>query len=121
MDLQKMKNPATPASVKPGQKNIQQANHTTTRPPRKWARVLSAFLAGRSFNRFEAERELRDHCLHSTVSRLQRMGIVVDRTSETVPGYMGIKCHVMRYRLSPTSVEAAQALLVESAEVSTCA
>jgi len=39
--------------------------------PLKWQRVLRALLGGSSLNRFEAERQLHDHCLHSTTSELQ--------------------------------------------------
>lgn len=103
-------NPATLPGVQPGSiQNKSQTQHTNV--PRKWQHVLSAFLTGRSFNRFEAERELHDHALHSTVSTLQSMGTVIDRTMEAVPGYMGTTAHVMRYHLNPNSVEAAKALL----------
>lgn len=91
-------------------------------PPLKWRRVLAALLTGRSFNRFEAERELHDHALPSTVSRLERMGgIIIDRTLETVPGFAGTVAHVMRYRLNPASFDAARALMGidKSAAVST--
>lgn len=110
MNLQ-MKNPATPASVQPGLCNANQQGNYTTKPPKKWQRVLAAFLTGRSFNRFEAERQLHDHALHSTVSTLQSMGVVIDRKMECVPGFQGLPTHVCRYRLSPASIEAARTLL----------
>lgn len=114
------KNPATVAAGQgPGQ-NIQPPNNNTSAPPRKWQRVLSAFLTGRSFNRFEAERELHDHALHSTVSRLQSLGLVIDRTMEAVPGYMDCVTHVCRYRLSPVSFDTAKALLGIKDEVLPC-
>lgn len=59
--------------------------------PRKWERVLLALLTGRSYNRFEAERELADHCLHSTVSELQDKGLRIDRQEEEVPGVDGVR------------------------------
>lgn len=68
---------------------------------KKWQRVLSALAEGRSFNRFEAERELHDHCLHSTVSRIQEMGVQVNRRMETVSGYQGLPTIVARYWISP--------------------
>lgn len=67
--------------------------------PLKWQRVLSAFLDERTFNRFEAEHQLNDHCLHSTVSTLQDMGVTILREFETVPGYQGIPTRVCRYWL----------------------
>lgn len=81
--------------------------------PTKWQRVLKAFLSGRTFNRFEAEHALNDHCLHSTVSTLQEMGISIQRQFETVPGYMGIPTRVCRYWLdtSADNLKRAMALL----------
>lgn len=103
----------SPASVAAGQgfgNNNQQGN-STTKPPKKWQRVLAAFLTGRSFNRFEAESQLHDHALHSTVSTLQSMGVVIDRKMECVPGFQGLATHVCRYRLSPASFDTAKSLL----------
>lgn len=85
-------------------------NHTT-RPPRKCDRVLAALVSGRSFNRFEAERELHDHCLPSTVSGLQRKGIVIHRRYEIVPGFRGCPTDVCRYWLAPESLQTARKLL----------
>lgn len=79
--------------------------------PKKWQRVLAAFLAGKSYHRFEAERLLNDHCLHTTVSTLQGMGLVIHREFETVPGYQGAPTRVCRYWLAPQSRELAQVLL----------
>jgi hypothetical protein len=83
----------------------------STRPPAKWKRVLSAFYEGASYNRFEAERLLHDHCLHSTVSTIQRKGVTILRKTETIPGFQGIPTEVCRYWLSPESREQADALL----------
>jgi uncharacterized membrane protein YbaN (DUF454 family) len=75
--------------------------------PTKKKRVLLALLE-KSFNRFEAERILSDHCLHSTVSTLQNgHGIVVKRKFEMVPGYMGIMTKVCRYWIEQNEVEKA--------------
>lgn len=64
----------------------------------KTRRVLEFFLNGKSANRFEAERKLHDHCLHSTVSTLQSLyGIKVSRKGETVPGYQGNPTRCCRY------------------------
>ncbi len=62
-----MKSPET-AGGGPGLEKNSLQNDTTTERPRKWRRVLAALTHGKTFNRFEAERELSDHCLHSTVS-----------------------------------------------------
>lgn len=91
----------------------QQRRNPTTRPrqPFKWQRVLEAFVSGHSYNRFQAERELHDHCLHSTVATLQGMGIKIERRMETVPGFQGCPTEVMRYWLAPGSRQKALKLL----------
>ena len=74
--------------------------------------VLSALATGQSFNRFDAERELHDHCLHSTVSTLQGKGIIIHRERETVPCLGGnANTDVMRYRLLPDQILKAKQLL----------
>lgn len=92
------------------------SDSNNTNLPKKWQRVLRAFASGKSFNRFDAERHLNDHCLHTTVSTLQRMGIAVAREFETVPGYMGIPTRVCRYWLDRSSdnISRAAALLPTS-------
>lgn len=102
--------PDTAASG-PGLQNKSHGNHTTTKRPLKWRRVLAALHAGRSFNRFESERALADHCLHTTVSVLQGKGVTILRRDEVVPGYAGIPTHVTRYWLAPGSRERAAELL----------
>lgn len=95
-----------------GPRTTEQAQHTTRSPrPLKWRRVLSALVSGRSFNRFEAERELHDHCLHTTASVLQGKGLTILRRDEVVPGYAEIPTHVTRYWLAPESRERAAELL----------
>ena len=86
---------------KPGFRGQPDAAHSTPRP-KKWQRILRAFLDGRTLNRFDAER-LGDHVLHSTVAKLQGKGLIVHRRDEAVPGYMGCVTHVCRYWLSPQS------------------
>lgn len=82
---------------KPAAQNSKLNNHNT---PKKCVRVLSALLTGKSFNRFEAETELNDHCLHSTISTLKnKYSVIVSRKSETVRGYQGIPTIVKRYSL----------------------
>jgi len=77
--------------------------------PRKWWRVLAALYGGQSLNRFQAERTLHDHCLHSTVAELEGKGVRIERQNETVPGAFGA-VHCRRYRLSPESRERAREL-----------
>lgn len=103
------KSPALAATSEPGRGNNTRAH--PTKPPQKWKRVLAAMAAGRSFNRFEAERALNDHCLHSTVSTIQAKGVMVERRDEVVPGYQGIPTHVCRYWLAPENTERALNLL----------
>ncbi|MGK0489012.1 MAG: hypothetical protein ACJAXB_002203 [Candidatus Endobugula sp.] len=78
--------------------------------PSKKERVLFALFKG-FYNRFEAERKLSDHCLHSTVSTLQNShGIEVKRKFEMVPGYMGIMTKVCRYWIEQSQYEKALTL-----------
>lgn len=74
--------------------------HVNINTPKKWVRVLLALSKGKSYNRFEAERQLNDHCLHSTISTLTNdYGISINRKEEKVPGYQGIPTRVKRYSL----------------------
>lgn len=73
----------------------------------KLQRILAELAKGRSLNRFEAER-LGDHCLHSTVSAIERRyGILVERCDETVRGFGGNPTRVMRYWLSADELQRA--------------
>lgn len=76
--------------------------HAKFSPPlHKWKRVLDYFLMGHSLNRFEAETRVNDHCLHSTISGLERdSGITFDRAFEVVPCLRGTsEVRVKRYWL----------------------
>jgi hypothetical protein len=77
----------------------------------KWERVLAALLDGRSFNRFEAEVTLSDHCLHSTIATIQAKGVPVSRRSEWVPGYAGSPTKCCRYWLDRKHYPAGHVLL----------
>ena len=101
-------NPAGGQAI-PGSGNTPHPNRS--KPPKKWQRVLLAFVEGRSLNRFECTRDLRDWCLHSTVSTLQAKGVIIHRCDETVLGYQDIPTHVTRYWLAPESMEHALFLL----------
>lgn len=101
--------PASAGTDDPGSGKTFQAD--PTKKPLKWRRVLRAFLDGRSLNRFEAVRELRDACLHSTVSGLQARGLTIHQRDEIVPGFQGIPTHVCRYKRAPESFDRARELL----------
>jgi len=115
--MTKLKNPTDSSeSLAAGFQNKLSVNNSTkthkVKPGTKVYGVLLALAQGRSFNRFEAERELHDHCLHSTVSTIQRLGVRVYRQRETVPCLGGTKTtDVMRYRLLPHEIEKAEMLL----------
>lgn len=95
----------------PGFEKQTQANYT--RRPKKWARVLRAFMTGQTFNRFEAERALSDHCLPTTVATLQGKGVTISRRDESIPGFQNIPTRCCRYWLDrdPANVARAIALL----------
>ena len=106
MDLEN-KGPA-PLTGEPGQINSLM-NHSTA--PHKWKRVLAALASGKSFIRFEAEADLHDHCLHTTVADLQAKRISILRRYEKAPGFAGIETKVKRYWIEPTSIPRAHELL----------
>ena len=92
---------------------------TSTKKIRRGTKIyrVTSGLMVRSYNRFEAERLLHDHALHSTVSDIQRYGIRVDRRMEVVPGYQGAPTHVCRYWISTDQHErACQVLGVSSVD-----
>ena len=105
--IEQNKSPAM--TGKPGFDNNLHSKHS--KRPFKWERVLHALADGQRFNRFEAERILNDHCLHSTVSTIQQKGVQVERREEVVPGYQGIPTHVCRYWLNPEEQVKAAAML----------
>lgn len=109
MDLQKQKAASGLAPIAAFQNT--QTNLNTT--PKKWQRVLAAFLTGKSYNRFESERHLNDHCLHTTVAYLQGQGLSIFREYEKVPGWQGLPTRVCRYWLerSEANLKRAKALL----------
>jgi hypothetical protein len=88
-------------------------NHTCRagRPPCKWRRVLQALYDGRTLNRFEAARELRDSSLNSTVAALEARGLRIERRDEVIPGYEQAPTRCRRYWLSPVSRDRARELL----------
>ncbi len=62
----------------------------------KIGRVTIALMR-RSYNRFEAARELSDWCLHTTVATIQGKGVTVSRKFETIPGFEGSPTRCCRY------------------------
>jgi hypothetical protein len=76
----------------------------------KIKRILGELARGGSLHRFQAER-LGDHCLHSTVSKIQEYGIVVDREWTTVPGFANHPTRCCRYWLDTENRERAARLL----------
>lgn len=81
---------------------LQNAQSDLNTTPKKWQRVLAAFISGKSYNRFESERYLNDHCLHTTVAFLQGQGLSIFREYEKVPGWQGLPTRVCRYWLERT-------------------
>lgn len=62
----------------------------------KIGRILGILRSGRSLNRFEAER-FGDHCLHSTVARLNAEGFQIVGRWEEVPCRFAKTTRVKRY------------------------
>ncbi len=75
----------------------------------KLRRILGHLLHG-SLNRFEAE-PLGDHCLHTTVSSIQKRGVPIARHFEEVPTRFGTTTRVCRYWVAVSDREKARALL----------
>ena len=106
----KQSGPDALSDAAPGQMQSHFARNST-RSPLKWKRVLRAFYEGDTLNRFEAERTLHDHCLHSTVSTIQTKGVAILRRLERVPGFMGIPTECCRYWIAPEARQRAAELL----------
>ena len=115
--MTKLKNPTDSGkSLAAGFQNKLSANNSTKahtmKPGTKAFGVLFALVQGYSFNRFQAERELNDHCLPSTVSALQGKGISIHREMEKIPCLGGAATtEVARYRLLPSEIAKAKMLL----------
>lgn len=71
---------------------------------------------GKRFTRFQAERELSDHVLPSTISALQAKGLTIFRREVIVPGYQGIETRCCEYWLAPESRQRALELLGRAPE-----
>ncbi|WAJ69746.1 hypothetical protein [Catenovulum adriaticum] len=67
----------------------------------KVGRVLYHLYQGGTLNRFEAEEQLHDHCLNSTISKISNdLGVVIERKTEVVIGYQGHKSPCKRYSIN---------------------
>lgn len=106
--MEKEQSPAEGATSDAGVGTTGRSERSAT--PRKWQRVLQALVDGKTLNRFEAARELRDWCLNTTVSQLEKRGLTILRKDETVPGHFG-RVHCARYWLDPQSRARARELL----------
>lgn len=84
------------------QEGIPNPRVDATARPRKWARVLQAFVDGRTLNRFEAAHDLRDHIIPTTVSQLEQRGVTILRRNEVLPGAFG-PVHCKRFWLAAAS------------------
>lgn len=70
--------------------------------PSKIGRVLFHLACGDSLNRFEAECQLHDHTLNSTISDLiHDYDVVITKTWETVEGFLGVPTQCIRYSVLP--------------------
>lgn len=84
----------------------------TQKPSAKWKRVLEALADGQRLHRFKAERELHDHCLHSTISGITlKTGLRIERRTIELAGYMGLPTRVALYWLAPDERRRARAIL----------
>ena len=101
----------------PGHDQINSRAQFSTKPPKKWCRILAAFVRGEEMHRFSAEARHSDHTLPSTVSELQAKGVVIARRDISVPGYRGQLAHVALYWLDPDPVNVAKARALLAAEV----
>lgn len=104
-----------PAATGNGAEELTKSTRKRSTRPTKIQRVFQALASGRSYNRFEAARELHDTCLHSTVAAIQqRYGVQVFRRYETIRGFQGAPTPVCRYRLvGPELIKARMRLAAE--------
>lgn len=88
------------APAQGGPERADAGNYSTLKDPTKLERVLTYLATGRSLHRFEAEREVNDHCLPSTMSEIKHgLGIPYRVAYDTVPGWHGHPTRVARYWL----------------------
>lgn len=76
---------------------------TTAKDPVKIERVFKMLLDGWKGTKFQAETQLHDHCLNTSVSIIQRRyNIKVSRKWITIPGYQGLSTHCKLYWIEPS-------------------
>lgn len=112
--MEKTTSPAEGATSGAGAGTTDKRETSATAPANqpKYLRVTGGFVdrGARGWNHFEAARELRDWCLNTTVSQLEKRGLKILRRDETVPGHFGpVRCS--RYWLAPESFDRARELL----------
>lgn len=96
------------------QEQLSAINHTPARPIRQDSKlfsVLAELARGARLTRFDAERVCHDHTLPSTVSEIQRRGILISREGVTVPGHRGHPTRCARYWLTDEEKQKAAVLL----------
>ncbi|MHB8622077.1 MAG: hypothetical protein ACYC9J_00415 [Sulfuricaulis sp.] len=101
----------SPALAGNGADNKKQTSGATlSRHETKLKRVLAELAKGTSLHRFQAER-IGDHTLHSTVVKIQKYGIAIEREWIIVMGFAGHPTHVKKYWLNHENRERARTLL----------
>jgi len=78
--------------------------------PVKWRRILAELANGVTLDKFQAER-IGDHSLATTISRIQREGVIVSRRLHEVTGYASCPAWVSQYWLDPIEREKALRIL----------
>lgn len=76
----------------------------------KLKRILAELARGESLHRFKAER-LGDHCLNTTVAKIESHGIDVARKWIRIPGYEGHETRCCLYWLDQENRDRAHILL----------
>ncbi|WGL16200.1 hypothetical protein PVT68_15680 [Microbulbifer bruguierae] len=93
------KSPLPPAQGESDKTNTT-VNIQPAKDPTKLERVLAYLATGRSLHRFEAEQEVNDHCLPSTMSKIKHdLGIPYLVRYETLSGWNGHPTRIARYWL----------------------
>ena len=88
------------APAQGGPEHIITDNSITPQDPTKLERVLTYLASGRSRHRFEAEHEVNDHCLPSTMSEIKHsLGIRYQVKYERISGWHTHPTRVARYWL----------------------
>lgn len=110
---QKRRGPDTAVGAGRAREQVQgQALKANSTRPRKIWRVLAALSTSRRWHRFQAERLLHDHCLHSTIAEIQRRyGLEIRREMVEVRGFQGEPVRVAEYWLEGEHLDRARHLI----------